>query len=175
MVVSVGTLLAALVALLAGAPDHMQLPVPTPIGVGPAYTLAPGPAKAGAGTCLPHRRAVSAAHVELFARGRALLLPPGIGVGDGCRYAVWTSEPTGVIHVARPGLTLRDLFAVWGQPLARHRLAGFDSATPVRAYVDGRRVRGPVGDVRLGRHAEIVVELGHWIAPHSFYVFPEGT
>jgi hypothetical protein len=122
--------------------------------------------------------------VEVFARGRVLLLPPGIGVarprravgaairGGRCAYPVRTADPTGVVRF-RPGrgLALRDLFAVWGQPLARHRLCGFRPAAPVRVYVGGRPVAGPPGAVRLGRHAEIVVEIGPYVPPHRSYLF----
>ena len=45
------------------------------------------------------------------------------------------SAPTGLIVADRPGLTLGDLFAVWGQPLTQRRLAGFRG--PVAAFVGG--------------------------------------
>ncbi len=67
------------------------------------------------------------------------------------------------------------MFAVWGQPLGRHRLAGFASAGPVRVYVDGVLARGRPGSVVLRAHSEVVVELGSYIPPHRFYLFPEGT
>jgi hypothetical protein len=45
----------------------------------------------------------------------------------------------------------------------------------VRAYVDGRLVRGAVESVPLEPGAEIVLELGAYVAPHSSYLFPKGT
>jgi hypothetical protein len=180
-------------ALLGGAaPAHQAAPVATPIGRGPAFELSTG-ARADRGAPIAGLRCTTAAgrrqdaHVEIFARGRVLILPPGIGVarprsadgavvrGGRCSYPVRTTDPTGVVRY-RPGrgLRLRDLFAVWGQPLGRHRVCGFRSKAPVRVYVGGRRVAGSPRAVPLRRHAEIVVEIGRYVPPHHFYVFAGG-
>ena len=109
----------------------------------------------------------------MFALGRVVIIPPGVGVarprlqvgaavsGGRCSYPLRTTDPTGVIRF-RPGrgLTLGDVFAVWGQPLSRHRLCGFASADGVRVYVGGRRFTGAPAAVPLRRHEEIVVEIG---------------
>src|SRR5262245_16118784 len=114
------------------------------------------------------------AHVELFANKRALLLPKGIGLGRSCSYPVRTTAPTGVVEfVAASKPTLGDLFDVWGQPLSGRGFAGFRG--PVSAWVGGRRWPGDVRAVPLRRHAEIVVECGGYIPPHSFYSFPRGA
>jgi hypothetical protein len=42
----------------------------------------------------------------------------------------------------------------------------------VRAYVAGRRWRGPLGAIPLRRHAQIVLELGRFVPPHGFFRFP---
>jgi hypothetical protein len=180
-------------ALLGGvAPAHGPAPVATPIGRGPAFELATG-ARADRGASIAGLRCTAAAgrwedaHVEVFARGRALLLPPGIGVarprhsagaairGGWCSYPVRTTDPTGVVRFrAGRGLELRDLFAVWGQPLSGHRLCAFRSSAAVRVYVGGRRVAGSPEAVPLRRHAEIVVEIGPYVPPHRFYVFAGG-
>lgn len=171
--------LAVLLAVLSaaiGVLNPSTAAVPTPIGVGAAYTLAPGPPLRGAGdACASGRSAVSAAHVELFAQGRALLIPVGVGVGQGCRHSLWTTEPTGVIHMSGGEATLGRLFAIWGQPLSRHHLAGFTGARPVRVYVDGVRIQGSPQSIGLRPHSEVVVELGGYVPPHRFYIFPEGT
>ncbi len=126
------------------------------------------------------------AHVELFVRGRAVLLPAGIGIappaaisgervlGGRCRYPLSTADPTGVVSVNQPGRhTLGQLFRIWGQPLSRQRLLGFHSQKPLRAFLDGRAWHRGVGRIPLRDRAEIVVELGRLIPPHSFYLFPE--
>jgi hypothetical protein len=85
-----------------------------------------------------------------------------------------TLDPTGIVEVgdsARPA-TLGTLFALWGQPLTSSRLAGFRGA--VRAYIDGRSVAGKPAQIELRRHAEIVLEISGYVAPHASYRFPNG-
>jgi hypothetical protein len=128
-------------------------------------------------------------HIELFAAGRVLLVPAGVGmapprVRDGayvrsarCSYPLRTREPTGVIEVARSArLSLGDLFDVWGQPMSRRRLAGWRAGhgRRVLAFVGGRPYAGDPRAIRLRRHAEIVLEVGPRIAPHMSYRFPPG-
>lgn len=125
------------------------------------------------------------AHLELFAGGRVVLVPPGIGIapprsregayvrGRRCSYPLRTREPTGVVEVdARTRMTLGQLFDVWGQPLSRRRLAGFSG--PVEAYVSGVRRHGDPRSIPLRRHAQIVLEAGGHVPPHSDYTFPPG-
>jgi hypothetical protein len=127
-------------------------------------------------------------HVELFAKKLVLLLPAGIGVAPPlersgayvlrgrCSYPLRTREPSGVIEV-REGRALRlgQLFDVWGQPLSRHGLAGFRAKAGERvlAYVDGRRWTGDPRAIPLRRHAQIVLEVGGYIPPHTSYRFPK--
>jgi hypothetical protein len=162
-----------------------------PIGRGPRYELPSLSAATRLGrplarlTCRPARAGALTAHVELFAAGRVLILPAGVGIapprerdvayvrGGRCRYPLWTTEPTGLVDAARPGLTLGDLFAVWGQPLSRARVATF--AQPVRAFVAGRPWRGDPRTIPLIDHAQVVVEAGApLVAPHAAYRFPDG-
>jgi hypothetical protein len=145
-------------------------PIPTPIGFGPKYQLDPGPPAHTRLACsnTPEREL---AHVELFANKLVLLVPKGIGVGRNCSYGVRTTQPTGVVEfvpAAKP--TLGDLFDVWGQPLSARGFAGFRGA--VSAWVGGRRWRGDVRAIPLRRHAEVVVEVGGYIPPHRFFLFP---
>jgi hypothetical protein len=44
----------------------------------------------------------------------------------------------------------------------------------VRIYIAGRRVRRDPATVRLTPRAQIVVELGAYVAPHRFFLFPRG-
>jgi hypothetical protein len=105
-----------------------------------------------------------------------IVVAQGIGRSRTCSYPVRTSAPTGVVEVARGArLTVGDVFLLWRQPLTRHRLASFRSRTPVRAYVAGRRFRGDASSVPLIPRAQIVIELGRYVAPHRFYLFAKGT
>ena len=135
--------------------------------------------------CTTARRPVAAAHVELFARGHVVIVPAGLGVapprrrtgayvtGGRCRYPIWTSEPTGLVRLARRNLTLGDLFVLWGQPLSRGRMARWRAT--VRAYVSGVRWRGDPRSIPLVRHAQVVVQAGPPILrPNARYRFPAG-
>jgi hypothetical protein len=169
-------------------------PIATPIGVGPLFhPKAAGEAVLQAHAIGNHRCAGAGkrdgVHVELFARGRVVIVPAGIGVAAprvqagayveprGCSYATRTLEPTGVIETRRGSqLTLGDAFRIWGQPLSPTRLAGFATtrSSPVRAYVGGKRWRGSLRSIRLRRHAEIVLELGRYVPPHRSFLFRSG-
>lgn len=186
-------LILLLAHLLTGghAPPVQTGLVPTPIGRGRAYRLPAATGAAASGRpvgdlrCAASRTPRSAVHVELFARGLVLLLPPGIGIapplrrsgayvqGGRCRYPAWTQEPTGVVQLSRSDLRLGDLFAIWGQPLGPRRLAGF-AASHMRAFVGGKRWHGNPAAIPLTHHAQIVVELGAAVPPHSQYRFPPG-
>lgn len=130
------------------------MPIPTPIGVGPRYhppaLHAPCP-QAGA----------QRLHLELFAHGRVVLIPAGIGC--------WTSDPTGVVRFrGRP--TLGDFFRAWRQRLSATRLLSF--AGRVRVYRNGRRLAADPRRVPLHDGDELVLEVGPYVPPHRFYLFP---
>ena len=181
---------AVLVATGCGSGPESQPAGVAPRGTGPAYELGSLSPLTRTGRavgdlrCLPGRRASHWVHLELFARGRVMLLPAGVGIapprrrsgayvtGGRCRYPVWTDEPTGLVAVSGAA-RLGDLAAVWGRPLGPRALAGFAGA--VRAHVDGRRWRGDPRDIPLRRHAQIVLEVGRpYVTPHARYRFPVG-
>jgi hypothetical protein len=166
----------AAVALLAGPSVH-----PWPIGPGPRYTppaqtVAVAAQRPIGGLSCGAAGTSFRIHLELFAARKVIVVPPGIGVASkGCVYPLRTTEPGGIVQVAADRkLTLGDLFRIWGQPLDAHHLASFTSARPVRAYVGGKLVQGPLAAIPLTRHAEIVLELGPYLAPHSFFLFAGG-
>ncbi len=168
-------------ALLAAAALVLPPSVhPWPIGSGPGYFPPARTATVAAGKPVAGLRCGSPGtafriHLELFANRKVVVVPAGIGVSGSCVYPVRTTNPGGVVEVARGAkLHVADLFRVWGQPLATRRLAGFSSTRLVRAYVGGQLVRGPIGAIPLAPHAEIVLELGPYLVPHSFFLFPGG-
>jgi hypothetical protein len=133
----------------------------------------------------PHRR-----HVELFAANRVVIVPAGIGTRPPralsagrisrarCYGDLVTLEPTGIVLIrAGQRLTLSDLFRSWGQPLSPSRLGPFPAPhhTRVRVYVGGQRWNRPPGNVPLEPHAEIVLEVGPHVPPHTSFTFPPGT
>lgn len=144
---------------------------PWPIGVGAAYHPT---AQGHASRTLRCTKtgATFAVHVELFAKRRVVIVPAGIGKRPECAYPLHTTAPTGVVHVARRGLTLGDLFRVWGRRLSSSRLLSFHGKVSV--FVGGTRWHGEPGAVPLTKHAQIVVETGGYVAPHPSYLFSKG-
>ncbi|MEA2301785.1 MAG: hypothetical protein QOE44_2320 [Solirubrobacteraceae bacterium] len=165
--------------------------VPVTVGPGPGYRPPPGRGAGGAGTigrlaCRPGPGVRRGVHLELFAHAHVVVVPAGIGVlgprfegpyvrAGRCFGPMTTLEPTGVVELAGDarGLRLGDLFAIWGQPVSRVRLAGFGGGR-VRAYVDGRKVAGDPARIALRPHREIVLEIAGRVPPHRSYTFAGG-
>jgi hypothetical protein len=159
-----------------------------PIGTGPRFTLlASGPVSGRCESAVGPRFGV---HVEVFAANRVLLLPAGIGARPPwkelngritrarCYGVLVTLDPTGLVLVrAGERLTLAALFRSWGEPLSRTRLTSFTTqrGTQVSVFVDGRPWHAAPAEVPLAPHAEIVLEVGPHVPPHSSYTFPPGT
>ena len=154
-----------------------------PIGAGPRFH--PPAADRPVPDCRSGLGRRIAAHVEVFAADRVVLIASGIGtrppralragriVSARCYGPIVTLEPTGVVLV-RPGSTrtVGELFRQWGQPLTPTRIASFTGR--VRVYVGGRRIFVRPAAVELARHAEIVLEVGPFVPPHPVYGFPPG-
>jgi hypothetical protein len=168
---------------------------PTPIGVGAQFhprawnPLVEQRLPVGTLTCSRSDPPRMGVHLELFAQDRVIIVPAGIGIGPprrssgpyvlggSCSYPARTREPTGVIEVDRSTpVTLGDFFATWGKPLTSSQLLGFRAGRGqrIRAYVGGRRWSGNVRAIPLRAHAEIVLEVGPYIAPHVAYRFQDG-
>jgi hypothetical protein len=153
--------------------------VPTRIGKGPEFVPpARPPADCSDGPVEGRYRA----HVELFGRRQAVVIPAAIGiappferehhriVGRACRAAARTLDPSGVIDFDRTDLTLGDVFAIWSEPLGPRAMASFRGR--VVAFVAGRRVHGDPADIPLRDGAQIVLEVGGYVPPHPSFLFP---
>ena len=164
---------------------------------------APGPAQLAAGvaaaglTLLPAPGVVTryAVHLDVIADGERVTVPAGIGLDDRGRRiaALYTSDPSGIVHIDSDAeqsvFTLGQFFDEWQVALAPDRLgglgevngAGHDAGAGARddvvaVFVDGTRVTGPPGSVRLAPHLEIAVTFrpGQLPVP-ARYEFPAGT
>lgn len=153
-----------------------------PIGRGPRFEPpVRGPVP---GACVTRLGRRLEAHIEVFGANRVVLLPAGIGtepprvVSDGrltharCFGSLVTLDPTGTVYFrARPRLTLGDLFTAWGHALSSTRIASF-SGSRVRVFVNGRAFAGSPRRIALTERAEIVLEVGPRIPPHTHFTFP---
>jgi hypothetical protein len=113
-----------------------------------------------------------AVHIELFARRQVAIVPPGIGVArSGCTYPMRTTTPTGVVEVLAQGrFTLADFFRVWGRRFDATHLLSFRGRVSV--FVGGKRRTADPRVLVLTQHAQIVLEVGGYVAPHPRYLFP---
>jgi hypothetical protein len=151
---------------------------PWPIGVGPRYHPTAANEAVLEGSPVGRLRCANgrrfAVHIELFARRRVVIVPPRIGVArSGCTYPLRTKAPTGVIEVMAGGrYTLGDLFGVWGRQFDSTHVLSFRGR--VSLFVGGRRRTGDPRTLVLMRHAQIVIEVGGYVAPHPSYLFPRG-
>jgi hypothetical protein len=183
--VDVGTRAIALDLSRTGPPGRGRAYRPAPYG-----TLAAAAAPLGRLFCGRTDPRPYGVHLELFAAGRVVMVPAGIGVAPPqrrigavvasgrCSYPLRTVEPTGVVEVGAGAstATVGDLFTLWGQALDARHLAGF-AAPPggaVSAYLNGRRWPGKPRGIPLRRHASIVLEVASHVAPHPSYAFAPG-
>lgn len=116
------------------------------------------------------------AHLQIYAHGRAQVLPGAIGLvqpspgvsgtvttySQGlCAYWLRTTSTNGVIQIRSPvarRFTLGQLFDIWGEPLSRHDVAGLRGT--VSARVNGRRWRTDPRDIPLREHEAIELAVG---------------
>lgn len=124
-------------------------------------------------------------HLSLYVNGEQLAIPRGIGVKDpqvagafviagSCFYWLHTHDATGIIHVEPPTAieaNLGQLFDVWGQPLSRTGVAGYDGAVTV--LVDGEEYSGDPRAIAFEAHKQIALEVGTPVVTPDYYLFPE--
>ena len=181
----VRTIVVAVAGAVTGCGAPNVAPDPRPIGTGAEYTLAAGAVEAPGLACGDRPDTVFGVHLELFADGLTVLVPSGIGirppwrgetpyvVGGACEHPIVTREPTGVIEVGRRGLTLGDLFRVWGLPLSGTGFAHYTGN--VTAHVSGRLWLSHPAQIPLDYHAQIVLQVGRpQVVAHPRYMFPPG-
>jgi hypothetical protein len=165
-----------LVVLLASNDTAAGPPVSAvgvPAGADPHRPPAPFFADAGDGvrpdgigcTNAPGTAVRARVHLDVFADGRPVAVPGGVGVRPTCAYWVRTEAPGGVIVIGSPqrrSFTLGDFFDIWGAPLTAGRLLSFrlGAGRPLRAFVDGQRASGDPRAIALRDGREIALVAG---------------
>jgi hypothetical protein len=110
------------------------------------------------------------AHLDIFAGGRQVTVPAGIGIpsSGSCLYWMHTHDTSGVIHIEVPaGRTIRslklgDFLAIWGKgPTTTSTMAGISIGPNRRAIVivDGRRYTGDPDGIVLTAHELITLAI----------------
>jgi hypothetical protein len=174
----------ASVAILIGAPVAVLLLASTDTVTAEAPVVRPGSNDAlrpsapffanagdgvrpdGVGCTGPGRVAVRGrAHLDVFADGRRVTVPGGIGVQPTCAYWLRTTRDDGIVAIESPqrrAFTLGDLFDIWGAPLSRTRVLAFPVGPdrPVRVFVNGRRITGDPRATRIAGGREIALVIG---------------
>jgi hypothetical protein len=174
----------ASVAILIGAPVAVLLLASTDTVTAEAPVVRPGSTDAlrpsapffanagdgvrpdGVGCTGPGRVAMRGrAHLDVFADGRRVTVPRGIGVQSTCAYWLRTTRDDGIVAIESPQrrtFTLGDLFDIWGAPLSRTRVLAFPVGPdrPVRVFVNGRRITGDPRATRLTGGREIALVIG---------------
>lgn len=124
-------------------------------------------------------------HLSLYVNGEQLAIPKAIGVMDpqlagdfvisgSCFYWVHTHDATGIIHVEPPtqiDVTLGEFFDLWGEPLSKTGVAGYNGAVTV--FVDGEEFTGDPRSIVFEAHKQIALEVGTPVVTPDFYIFPD--
>jgi hypothetical protein len=166
------------------------VPIPTAPLLARAASPAPGQSVDGI-ACGPTEHVVFHihAHLTIFVRGAARVVPFGIGIappleveqtqaglyaaGGQCFSYLHTHAADGIIHVESPVqrvYTLGDFFDVWKQPLTRNRVGS--AAGPVTAFLNGRRYSRDPRAIPLRAHAQIQLDVGRPIVAPQSITFP---
>jgi hypothetical protein len=101
-------------------------------------------------------------HVDLFVNGKSVIVPAGIGIGEGLISPLHTHDVSGVIHVESPTVrsySLAEFFAVWGVRLSKKCLADECGEGKLHFFVDGKPAADP-NLIVLTQHQEIAVAFG---------------
>ena len=138
-------------------------------------------------SCQPTSRAATLAHLEVFAAGHVVQIPAGIGFAPPlrrhgayvhmgrCVYPMRTVEPTGLLLLAAgPLRTLGQFFDLWGQPLSYREVAGFRAPSGQHVSVFRSGVLWPASpsSAPISPYAQITIEVGPRVPPHTGYTFP---
>jgi len=101
-------------------------------------------------------------HLDVFVDGRRVIVPAGIGIGDGFISPLHTHDASGVIHVESTtvrSFSLAEFFAVWGVRVTKTCLGDECGAGKLHFFVDGKPAADP-NRIVLTHHQEIAVAFG---------------
>ncbi len=123
-------------------------------------------------------------HLTIIANGVQRAVPLAIGavgsevisnfvVDARCFYWLHTHDATGIVHVEAPvstAFTLGDFFGIWGEPLSRSNVGGFQGS--VVAYVDSTRYDGDLSALAFQERQQITLIVGSVPDTIPIYAIP---
>lgn len=101
-------------------------------------------------------------HLDVFVNGKRVVVPAGIGIGEGFISPLHTHDASGVVHVESTTVrsySLAEFFAVWGVRLTKTCLAGECGEGKLHFFVDGKPATDP-NRIVLTHHQEIAATFG---------------
>jgi len=101
-------------------------------------------------------------HLDVFVNGKRVVVPAGIGIGDGLLSPLHTHDDSGVVHVESTTVrsySLAEFFAVWGVRLTKTCLADECGEGKLHLFVNGKPAADP-NRIVLSQHLEIAVAFG---------------
>jgi hypothetical protein len=106
-------------------------------------------------------------HLTILDHGKPVGIPEDVGrpLAAQCFYWLHTHTPDGIIHVESPKIrefTLGEFFAVWGQPLGSHDVAGAKpkGGEKIVIFVDGEPYAGDPRKIEFAQHLDIDILVG---------------
>jgi hypothetical protein len=105
------------------------------------------------------------AELKIYIEGQPATVPKNTGVRNDCIFWLHTHDDTGLLHIEAPekrDFTLRQFFAVWGQPLSSTQLLSstVDATHKITATVNGEPFTGDPASIPLAEGETIVLQYG---------------
>jgi hypothetical protein len=131
------------------------------------------------------------AHLTIFVKGKAQVVPYGVGIGPPLQGVNTTAGPfvevgscfmwlhthalDGIIHMEAPKpatFTLGQFFAVWGQPLSRTRVG--PARGRVTAFYNGKVWTANPASIPLSSELQVQLDVGKPVVAPEHITFPKG-
>ena len=131
------------------------------------------------------------AHLTIFVKGKAKVIPYGVGIGPPLQGVNTTAGPfveagscfmwlhthalDGIIHMEAPKpvkFTLGQFFAIWGQALSKTRVG--PARGKVTAFYNGKVWTGNPAAIPLSSELQIQLDVGKPVVAPEHIKFPKG-
>jgi hypothetical protein len=124
------------------------------------------------------------AHLDILVDGKPVTVPALIGIDEKTQQIspLHTHDPSGIIHIESPAkarFALGQFMTEWNVALDADRIGGLKAGggNALRAYVNGKPVKGDPAAIVLNAHQEIVLVYGpasEKVKVPGTFTFPDG-